>query len=509
MKYLQNLSIKRKMTAILLLTTGIALVSASVVLVAYEVLSFRKMMVRQYSMLAEITGRNCAVYMPINEPRGAEDVLANLASDQQIVSACIYGQDGAMWARYPQQLAEAEFREKPGADAYRFDRRGLHVFGPIRDPDGRVIGTIYLHSNLNEMYARLYQYGGTVAVVLLLAAVVALLISTRLQRVLCEPVLKLSETARVVSERKDYSVRAPKHGNDELGVLIDSFNEMLLQIQKRDAELQEARAVAERANQAKSNFLSFMSHELRTPLTSIIGFSEMLIGEMEGEGRAEWLDDLRRVHDSGRYLLELINDILDISKIEAGKMEIHLETFNVAALIRDLKGVMRPLVERNQNQLVLECPEDIGIMHADRIRVRQCLLNLLSNAGKFTEHGVITFSTQRVTRNGTDWYRFRIQDTGIGMTPELLNKLFRAFTQADDSTSRRYGGTGLGLALTRQFCRMMGGDVTVESEPGKGSAFTIKLPASAPRKGSAPLATAAPAAPAPPGEAFQRVHPGH
>src|SRR5207245_4051967 len=217
---------------------------------------------------------------------------------------------------------------------------------------------------------------------------------------------------------------------------------MLTQIQKRDTELREARVTAERANQAKSNFLSFMSHELRTPLTAIIGFSEMLVSEVEAAGRREWVDDLRRVHDSGKYLLELINDILDISKIEAGKMEVHLETFELPALVRDLSDVMRPLVERKNNRLVIECAEDIGAMQADRIKVRQCLLNLLSNANKFTDQGVITFSASRAARNGSDWLIFRVKDTGIGMTPEQMGKLFRAFTQGDDSTSRRYGGTG-------------------------------------------------------------------
>src|SRR5262249_24543630 len=210
--------------------------------------------------------------------------------------------------------------------------------------------------------------------------------------VISGPVLQLSETARVVSHEKDYSLRAEKQSEDEVGVLIDSFNDMLAQIQKRDTELQEARVTAERANAAKSNFLSFMSHELRTPLTSIIGFSEMLLVELETERRKDWADDLRRVHDSGKYLLELINDILDISKIEAGKMEVHLETFDVGALVRDLQEVMRPLVERKHNRLVVEFSEDIGLMQADRIKVRQCLLNLLSNASKFTEKGTITLS---------------------------------------------------------------------------------------------------------------------
>jgi CheY-like chemotaxis protein len=219
------------------------------------------------------------------------------------------------------------------------------------------------------------------------------------------------------------------------------------------------------------------------------------VADLETEGRTEWVEDLRRVHDSGRYLLELINDILDISKIEAGKMEVHLETFEVAPLIRDLNSVMRLLIERKNNNLAIECQSGIGSMQADRIKVRQCLLNLLSNASKFTEKGTITLAVTREKKNGADWLLFRVSDTGIGMTPEQMGKLFRAFTQADDSTSRRYGGTGLGLALTKKFSQMLGGDVSVSSEPGKGSTFTIELPAVSSKKSSTIIPTLPPAAP--------------
>src|SRR5947199_157940 len=195
----------------------------------------------------------------------------------------------------------------------------------------------FLRSDLTQMYLRIRQYVEIASAVLVLSLIVALGISTRLQRLVSDPVLKLSDTARIVSEKKDYGVRAQKQNEDEVGALIDSFNEMLTQIQKRDLELQEARLTAERANQAKSNFLSFMSHELRTPLTAIIGFSEMLVSDVEAAGHKEWVEALRRVHDSGKYLLELINDILDISKIEAGKMEVHLETFDIPALGHHVK----------------------------------------------------------------------------------------------------------------------------------------------------------------------------
>jgi signal transduction histidine kinase/CheY-like chemotaxis protein len=468
-------SIKRKLTSVIMVTSCVALLLACSAFLIYEWSSFRNDMVSQMSLLADVTAKNCQVFLSFDTPEDAQRTLSHLSGDGHILAACIY-KSGKLWAKIPPGLTEESVPRVPEASGHRFEKDALMLFKTILDPDGEPIGVLFLKSDLGRIYTRIHRSVAIVSAVLVLAMVVALVLSARLQRVISEPVLKLSATARVVSERKDYGLRAEKQSEDEVGALIDSFNEMLTQIQKRDTELQEARVISERANQAKSSFLSFMSHELRTPLTSIIGFSEMLITDIQAEGRREWAEDLRRVHDSGRYLLELINDILDISKIEAGKMEVHLETFDLTALIRDLCDVMQPLIERNANQLVLDCPEGLGTMQADRIKVRQCLLNLLSNASKFTDRGVITLSAARVKKNGSDWLVFRVKDTGIGMNPEQTAKLFRAFTQADETTSRRYGGTGLGLALTKRFCQMLGGDVSVSSEPGKGSTFTIDLP---------------------------------
>lgn len=252
------------------------------------------------------------------------------------------------------------------------------------------------------------------------------------------------------------------------------LNELLeARIARRTEELQVSEERALQASRAKSTFLANISHELRTPLNAIIGYSDMLREESEESGHKEYTPDLLRIQTAGKHLLELINSVLDLSKIEAGKMELHTETFEIAPLIQEVVGIARPLVEKKQNILNVDYPADIGTVSADSIKLRQSLLNLLSNSAKFTERGTIEL---RVARVG-GWMRFAVSDTGIGMTPEQMTRLFEPFTQADASTQSKYGGTGLGLAITKKFCRLMGGDVEVQSDAGKGTTFTLRLPA--------------------------------
>ena len=251
--------------------------------------------------------------------------------------------------------------------------------------------------------------------------------------------------------------------------------------EQREAEdaLRDSKEAAEAASRSKSTFLANMSHELRTPLNAIIGYSEMLQEEAEDAGDASAVADLRKVHAAGRHLLGLINDVLDLSKIEAGKMDLYLETFDVAELVRGVADTVRPIVEKNGNALDVSCPPGLGAIRADMTKTRQALLNVLSNAAKFTEGGRVSLEAGREgeAEGGRDAFVFRVRDTGIGMTPEQVEKLFSPFTQADPSTTRKYGGTGLGLTITRRFCQMMGGDVRVESEPGRGSTFSVRIPA--------------------------------
>ncbi|MER8400006.1 response regulator [Mesorhizobium sp. M1348] len=251
----------------------------------------------------------------------------------------------------------------------------------------------------------------------------------------------------------------------------------ITELKQREVELERAKSHAEAANEAKSSFLASMSHELRTPLNAIIGYSEMLIEEASGQQMNEFVPDVEKIAGAGRHLLALINDILDLSKIEANKMANFLETFDVADLLRDVQATVAPLMAKNRNSFVLDLVGDLGKMHSDQTKLRQNLFNLLSNAAKFTEGGRVTLAIRRERRSDGDWLIFRVSDTGIGMTPKQQERLFDAFTQADASTTRNYGGTGLGLSITRSFCRMIGGVVTVKSEFGKGSTFTMEIPA--------------------------------
>jgi signal transduction histidine kinase len=366
--------------------------------------------------------------------------------------------------------------------------------------------------NMGEVHRAWSAYAVIVAGVLVGAGLLAFVLSMKLQHRISGPILTLAEQAEQVARDKDYSRRVTRNTDGELGVLFDRFNEMLSHIEQRDAalveaqahleervrrrtlelersieehqqterELMQARDAAEAASRAKSTFLANMSHELRTPLNAIIGYSGLLQEEAGELGCGAAVPDLQKIEKSGKHLLALINDVLDLSKIEAGKMTLVAERFDVAAVVADAVSTVEPLVAGRGNVLGVECAADIGEMRADPMRVKQVLLNLLGNAAKFTEGGHVRLVVRREGEGGEETIVFAVSDSGIGMTPEQLARLFTEFGQADSSTTRRFGGTGLGLAISRQLCRTMGGDITVRSESGVGSTFTVHLPVVAP-----------------------------
>ena len=373
------------------------------------------------------------------------------------------------------------------------------LYRALRDSAGAIVGVVYAGTPFAPFAQRAAAASRQVAEGLLpIVALVALgasLLLFLLVRGLLRPLRTIHRAVSRLAEGQ-WPEAIPVKSRDEVGALAHAFNRMAddlrqtyatiedkvhqrtQELEESNAKLEDARQIADEANRAKSRFLANMSHELRTPLNAIIGYSEMLEEEATDSGLDALVPDLKKVHGAGRHLLQLINDVLDLSKIEAGRMDLYLETFEVRPMVDEVVNTIQPLVKQKGNTLVVDCPPDVGAMHADLTKLRQSLFNLLSNASKFTEEGTVTLEVRREAGHDGPWLRFSVRDSGIGMTEQQLERLFQPFSQADASTTRRYGGTGLGLAITKRFIEMMGGLVSVESVPGSGSTFTLRLPAS-------------------------------
>ena len=531
--------IRTKFQAALLLSNLSVVVVAVVLYVGTDWLEFRNQFASEMADIANRLASGAPLAVCVGDADHVDAYLPNLGVEELVVAAGVLNLDGSAMRRQADDrplpsadgcpaletqapdAAEFALELREGADAPPREavlsavRNRLQSAGADGDDDpwmenddyvvihdiafeGRVVGFAFVYADPPSIAERVLKTVPWLLGIAVLLLLVAFGLSRKLVGGVIGPVTKLAGAARRITETQDYRVEVPRDTDDEVGDLVNQFNVMLRRIDERDqalarhretleqqvddrtkelrqvnAELVAASEAAEAANKAKSEFLANMSHELRTPLNAIINYSEMLAEDAADAGQEDYLADLERIQTAGRHLLRLINNILDISKIEAGKMDVFAETFAIQPMVRDVAHMMTPLVGKNGNDMVVDCPDDIGEMHSDLTKVRQCLINLLGNASKFTNDGEIRLI---VTRSD-ETVRFAIADTGIGMSKEQVERVFEAFAQADASTTRRYGGAGLGLAITSNFADMLGGSVAVESEEGKGTTFTVSFAA--------------------------------
>ena len=482
MPRLRDLSLKRKLILITMLTSSTMLLLAGAAYIAYDLITFRRAMMGDLSTLAQVIGNNSTAALIFRDAGSAGEVLGALSAEHRIVSACIYTADGARFVTYERDDAALGCPSEPLPDGHRFVGDHLEFFRRIV-LDGEAIGTVYLRSDMEEMRSRVRRHAIVGSLVILVTSFLGYLLSSRLQRVISEPIRDLVQIAHVVSEKKDYSIRATRQNRDEVGTLIDAFNEMLRQIQQRDAALTVSKEKAEAAMRLKSEFLASMSHELRTPLNAIIGFSEVLLAKMFGELNPKQEEYVQDVLSSGQHLLSLINDILDLSKIEAGKVELERGVVNLRQLVEGSLVMLKERALGHGITLSLDEEDAVGTIVGDERKLKQVLFNLLSNAVKFTpDRGKVGVNVRRA--DGA--VQVAVWDTGIGIAPEDQERIFEEFQQVGHGLTGKTEGTGLGLTLTKKFVELHGGALSVESTPGRGSIFTVTLPVGAPPADTVP-----------------------
>jgi len=494
----RNAPIKKKIVAIILLTSGLVLAGSMIVFVVNEAISFRTDARKALESTATLIGSNSTAAVLFKDRKVADELLAGLGGNESILAAYLLTGDNEVLASYvsdkappgnlPPGMWHAADHRKVGAGTLEslqenvgsWSFHAIDAVLPIM-VDGQRVGTVVLRASFRQLGNRMMRYLLICGLVLLGASFGAYLLSRRFAPVISGPIVDLARSMSMVSKNNDLAVRCEKRGDDEIGALIEGFNEMLGQIQDRDKkllshreELVRAKDTAEAGSLAKSEFLARMSHEIRTPMNGVLGMAEILLQENLPSEQHRSVEIIRR---SGEMLLDLINNILDFSRIEAGRMKLDDTPFDLGVLVEEVIELLSPRAQSKGIELVSEVsPEIPSAFRGDPGRLRQVLVNLVGNAVKFTERGEIVVRASLDSRDGASvTARFSVRDTGIGIPVEIQAKIFDAFTQADGSTTRKFGGTGLGLTISRQLLEMMGGKIRVESEPGKGSDFIFTV----------------------------------
>jgi signal transduction histidine kinase/DNA-binding response OmpR family regulator len=514
MRWLGNLSLAHKLRFMVLFALGVALALIGLIHVVGDTVSLRRTTAQHLVTLATAVGANAVAPLRLSNRIQARNVLESLRAEPAVRTATLYDAAGQMFVSanpdaggsiqatgaVPASRLEDAALEAP---SIQYDLTHARILVPLRQ-DATRMGTLLVEADLLQSYTGWKRSMQTLLLSLSVAGLLGYLLSSRLRRVISEPMAHLIQVAGDVRQSKDFSIRAEKHTDDEFGALIDGFNEMLAELERRDrnlhvyehelekrvrertveldtavAEAQEAAKRAEGASRAKSDFLARMSHEIRTPMNGVLGMAELL-------RHSPTLDDRQRryavtIHQSGRALLDIINDILDFSKIEAGKLELEKAPFCLRDIVEDAVDILAERAHSKGLELICDVPPElVTSVCGDGQRLRQVIINLISNAVKFTERGEVII---RVRHESADLlnsvFHFEVRDTGIGIKPENCDSIFESFAQEDSSTTRQYGGTGLGLAICKQLVELMGGKIGVSSSPGRGSTFFFSLPLAA------------------------------